>query len=68
MKQSFSAKNNQFLADIKKVFNSKIYAKARRIYMKKGEEETVKYINRFGDFKEVLKIIEGIENNARKKS
>lgn len=56
-KKTASARNNRFLADIKKVYNSKIYSKARRIYIEEGKEQTLEYINRFGDFKEVLEII-----------
>lgn len=57
VKQNITSRNNKFLADIKKVYNSKIYSKARKIYIEKGEEKTLEYINRFGDFKKVLEII-----------
>ncbi|BDR74328.1 hypothetical protein K144316041_p21670 (plasmid) [Clostridium tetani] len=56
-KKTVSARDNRFLADIKKVYNSKIYSKARRIYIEEGKEQALEYINRFGDFEEVLKII-----------
>lgn len=56
-KSNISARNNRFLADIKKVYNSKIYSKARRIYIEKGKEQTLEYINKFCDFEEVLKLM-----------
>lgn len=56
-KKTASVRNDRFLADIKKVYNSKIYSKAKKIYIEKGEKQALEYINKFGDFKEVLEII-----------
>lgn len=52
-----TSRNNQFLKDIKKCYNSKIYSTARKIYLNEGHEKAEEYINQFGNYKEILKIL-----------
>jgi hypothetical protein len=45
MKQT--ARNNEFLEEVKVVVNNKIYKEVLRIYNEQGMEQTIEYLNQF---------------------
>lgn len=50
-----TAKNNEFLEAVKKLMNEKIYKVALKIFNDQGQEETIKYLNQFCNWKELEK-------------